>query len=289
MLARRALTQHLLMAGLALAVTPGWARLPYSLHYQDWANAQPVLTAQRVELSVLRAADRLALPIFTRPGSREAYLAADQDEAYIVQIRNLTSRRLLVVPSVDGVNALTGETASVRQSGYVLEPYAVVPIEGWRKSLQEVARFVFSVPQEAYAAQTGRSSNLGVIGLAVFEELPAPPPPIPAPAPFLRGSVMDAESASLAGAPGIGASPQARSVQKASPSLGTGHGSREQSVAVRTTFERASSRPAEVVTLRYEGMSRLVATGIAVPREAPSRSAFPADEGFVPDPPRRWR
>ncbi len=284
MLTRRALTQYLATAGLALSVTPGWARLPYSLHYQDWANARPGFSSQRLELSVLRASDNLPLPMFVAPGSREVYLAADQDAAYVLHVRNLTPRRLLVVPSVDGVNALTGQTASVQQSGYVLEPHSTVRIEGWRKSLQEVARFVFSAPSQAYATQTGRPANLGVIGFAVFEELP-PPPPM-APAPFLRGSTMSLESAEVDSPAGASS---ARSAQKSAPSMGTGHGSRETSVAVRTTFERASSRPAEVVTVRYEGLSRLVAAGIAIPREVQTRSAFPADEGFVPDPPGRLR
>ena len=38
--------------------------------------------------------------------------------------------------SVDGVNVVSGETASPSQSGYVLDPYESVEISGWRKSLR---------------------------------------------------------------------------------------------------------------------------------------------------------
>jgi hypothetical protein len=51
------------------------------------------------------------------------------------------------VPSVDGVNAITGETASPEQSGYVLEPYGFVEIAGWRKSLANTAGVLLHEPR----------------------------------------------------------------------------------------------------------------------------------------------
>ena len=46
--------------------------------------------------------------------------------------------------SVDGVNAVTGQTASPSQGGYVLEPWETAEIAGWRKSLDDIAQFVFT-------------------------------------------------------------------------------------------------------------------------------------------------
>ena len=65
--------------------------------------------------------------------------------------------------------------------------------------------------------------------------------------------------------------------------LGTGHGRHEHSPAVHVTFERATSAPAEVITLYYDSHANLVARGVI--REpihvAPTPRPFP---GFVPDP-----
>ena len=73
------------------------------------------------------------------------------------------------------------------------------------------------------------------------------------------------------------------------PSIGTGHGRNEASAAERVQFERASTMPAEVVTIRYDRRENLVAMGILPP--APIASAprpFPDwNAGFVADPPRR--
>jgi hypothetical protein len=71
------------------------------------------------------------------------------------------------------------------------------------------------------------------------------------------------------------------------PKLGTGHGAREHSVVSRTAFERASDQPAEVIRIRYDNYSNLVAMGvIKVNRPYPHRpDPFPDSQaGYVPDP-----
>ena len=87
-----------------------------------------------------------------------------------MRIRNCTGARVLVVTSVDGVNVISGDTAAPSQSGYVLEPYGSVEIQGWRKSLTRTAAFYFTDLGDSYAARTGRPQNVGVIGVAVFQE-----------------------------------------------------------------------------------------------------------------------
>ena len=78
--------------------------------------------------------------------------------------------RVLVVLSVDGVNAISGETAAASQTGYVLAPCQSAEITGWRKSMTEAAAFYFTALPDSYAARTGRPDNAGVIGVAVFRE-----------------------------------------------------------------------------------------------------------------------
>ena len=90
-----------------------------------------------------RSAD-VALPVYRHHGRR--YVAGQPGNEYAIRIRNCTGRRLLAVVSVDGVNAVTGESASPDQSGYVLEPGGYVNIQGWRKDLNRTAAFYFSDP-----------------------------------------------------------------------------------------------------------------------------------------------
>ncbi len=71
---------------------------------------------------------------------------------------------------MDGVNVITGKTASPSQSGYVLDPWGLVDIDGWRKSMDQVAAFYFTALPDSYAARTGRPDNVGVIGVALFRE-----------------------------------------------------------------------------------------------------------------------
>jgi hypothetical protein len=84
----------------------------------------------------------------------------------------------VTVLSVDGVNVLTGQTAATLQSGYVIDGGQSYAINGWRKSMEDVAQFVFTALPDSYAARTGRPGNVGVIGVAVYRERAAPPQPI---------------------------------------------------------------------------------------------------------------
>jgi hypothetical protein len=62
------------------------------------------------------------LPSYHHRGRQ--YIEGQPGNEYAVRIRNCTDQRLLAVLSVDGVNAVTGETATPDQSGYVIEPVA---------------------------------------------------------------------------------------------------------------------------------------------------------------------
>ena len=58
------------------------------------------------------------LPVYSADGER--YIAGRPGNEYEVVIRNNTAEDLLAVVSVDGVNVVTGETASPGQSGYLI-------------------------------------------------------------------------------------------------------------------------------------------------------------------------
>lgn len=230
-----------------------------------------------LDLEVVDRASGRILEIHAHRDGR--YVAGNPGERYAVRLVNRSGGRLLAVLSVDGVNAVTGETASPAQSGYVLEPYASAEISGWRKSLQEVAQFYFTALPDSYAARTERPDNVGVIGVAVFRERPRPRVQPSLEAPRNRAAPAPAQDAAGAAAPG-----EARAEREAAK-LGTGHGEREYAPTEYTEFVRATAAPSEVVTLRYDSRANLVAMGvIPKPSRPPSPQPFPAR--FVPDP---WR
>ncbi|KAF1699431.1 hypothetical protein CSC62_00555 [Pseudoxanthomonas jiangsuensis] len=249
--------------------------------------------APAVELDVVDRHSGTVLPQYRHAG--RTWLPGEPGHAYALRLRNTRPQRLLVVLSVDGINAIDGRTADVHQAGYVLEPWQTLEVAGWRKSLDAVAQFMFVDPGASYAARTGRPDNLGVIGIAVFAERAphggiarvatsgdAPRERAAAPAPVSAQAGMEAEDAVRPEAGGYS--------QRTLPStrLGTGHGSIEHAPALQARFQREAG-PLQVTELRYESRLGLLARGIRLDHGHPladAPRAFPG--GFVPDPP-DWR
>ncbi|MFS8137739.1 MAG: hypothetical protein ACMG50_06390 [Thermomonas sp.] len=222
------------------------------------------------------------------------WIAGVPGHRYSVRLTNTTGERVLVVLSVDGVNAVSGQTASGSQAGYVLEPWETADIAGWRKSLDDIAHFVFTDLPDSYAARTGRPDNVGVVGIAVFRERQARPQPHYAP-PIAQARSESRSDKRAAGnmakaSPSASSADNAMAAAEAEPQrLGTGHGEREWAPVGQTEFVRASRSPQQVDQLRYDDVGKLVAIGVIPRRYAPidrtGPSAFP--NGFVADPP-RW-
>ena len=222
----------------------------------------------------------------------QAWVAGEPGHRYAVRLRNQGPQRVLVVLSVDGVNAINGQTADTGQAGYVLGPWQVLEVDGWRKSMDAVAQFVFVDPARSYAARTGRPDNVGVIGIAVFGERPPPAgiarlldtPPATAKSERQAQPAASARSAEA----GSDAAAGAYAPYPTAPGLGTGHGRIESSPARATAFDR-QSRPIQVTQVRYDTWRGLLAHGVPVTPPQPRRrwgdapQAFP--QGFVPDPP----
>jgi hypothetical protein len=245
------------------------------------------------------------------------WVAGRPGAKYAVSLCNRDGGRLLGVVSVDGVNVLSGKTASTNQSGYVFGNRSCNSITGWRKSDSEVAAFEFAASSDSYAALTGRPNQVGVIGVALFRErLPEPVVSAPvyrpepsrmddaraqasnkakqdapaAAAPATAGRMMDPSAAESGVAPKQSSDAKERSTAQflAIPKLGTAHGEREQSYVSHTNFERAQPSPNEIIRIRYDSRESLVAMGvIRVPNRIPvSPNPFPVAE-YTPDPPTR--
>ena len=262
-------------------------------------TAPPVwATGSLVDLQIVDRSRGDTLSTYRARGT--SYVAGRPGDRYAVRLTNRSGGRVLVILSVDGVNAVSGETAAVGQTGYVLAPYQSAEITGWRKSFSEAAAFYFTALPDSYAARTDRPDNVGVIGAAVFRERVAEPPrgwldrqpPVAreradnssGPETERRAQGAAADSAAPSTAPSASMRPErdafARQQEK---KLGTGHGEREYSPTSQTAFERASTQPAEIVQVRYDSYANLLAAGvIARPRPAwRTPDAFP---GFVADP-----
>jgi len=210
-----------------------------------------------------------------KPGSR-----------YAITLTNRSGGRALTVLSVDGVNAVSGESAAHDQVGYVIANGQYAQITGWRKDMSRVAAFEFTALADSYAARTGRPDNVGVIGVAVFRERPRPSSPAVPP----LAKAESQEPARDAASAGATASNEAESRQRSDsarePRLGTGHGRNERSQTSYTDFERAQPAPNELIAIHYDSRDNLIAMG-AIPRARPMPDPFPVQAGFVADPPLR--
>src|SRR4029453_5272839 len=168
------------------------------------------------------------------------------------------------------------------------------------------AAFYFTDLGDSYAARTGRPQNVGVVGVAVFQEKPQPilwrdfqkrsgaagsdeaptypeSQPVPAPSPSRqeRGpeSIPPEQSAATRERSDIAANESDRkdslqSAQKSLGKLGTGHGRREKARATIAAFGRAPRSPAETVAIQYDRHENLVAMGV-LPRPYYARRQQP--------------
>lgn len=99
------------------------------------------------------------------------FVEGRKNKEYTLEIYNSTSKRILAIPSVDGLSVLDGKPASKDSNGYVINPHSVYEIKGWRINNDEVRNFFFSRHDKSYSAKTEQGeSNLGAIGLIVYKE-----------------------------------------------------------------------------------------------------------------------
>ena len=256
--------------------------------------AQGLAVGNVSDVTIHDRAENRTLPVYYHEG--RYYVVGKPGNEYQVNIRNNQHGDIMGVIAVDGVNAVSGETANWGQTGYVLSSHASAGIKGWRKSMQRIAAFYFTEVENSYAARSGRPDNVGVIGVAVFRRKPEPAVSINrAPEqPRQRrdngaaaSGALDAAKESAAQGANAGAdAAEPRASNMAPPpaekSLGTGHGQSETSIVRYTNFERAAPTPDEVITIYYDSYRNLLALGVIKAPSIARPNPFPGQ--FVPDP-----
>ena len=252
--------------------------------------AQAHWPASRVSIDLIDRTDGRVLPIYTHEGRR--YVIGKPGNEYAIRVRNDGGERALAVMSVDGVNVISGDTASPSQTGYVLNAYSSAEIAGWRTSRSRTAAFFFTTLANSYATRTGRPDNVGVIGVAVFRERPRVMQHF--------GGKLERRNQALdetdrAASPSESASSTAPSADmkdagalaEKKAQIGTGYGRSETSYVQYTDFQRASETPSETISIYYDSYENLLAQGVPVGNAPIARArpeAFPDRDRFAPPP-----
>jgi hypothetical protein len=171
-----------LMSGFALLAVVGGVSVCDAQSPWRRRVAPPAPPPYRVSLEDL---DGSVLPTFQQAGA--TYVLGEPGDRYNIRIENPTGERVEVVVTVDGRDAISGEMGDyVSQRGYLIEPWGSLLVEGFRRSLDEVAAFRFTGRGGSYSALRGTPQHVGVIGVAVFPEKARPPAPVWQPRPRRR-------------------------------------------------------------------------------------------------------
>lgn len=212
----------------------------------------------------------------------KVYVEGQRGQRYEIRVINLTSRRVELVPSVDGLDVHDGQEASYEKRGLVIPACGDGVLKGFRLSGDHVATFRFGGVEEAYATKIGKPRNIGVIGLAVFEELA---PVVQCPKVPIRPNDYDDHLFDF--------HPTKGGDGQRDLGIGTVFGERREDHVGTTMFTRVTKDPVVALSLRYEDRVGLEALGIKVviPHEMDQREtalAFPGSFGFA-KPPYGWR
>jgi hypothetical protein len=248
-----------------------------------------------------------------RHGSKD-WIAGVEGQGYRLRLQNHSPERVEVVVTVDGRDVISGQLGDyVKQRGYVLDPFDVLLIEGYRQSLDSVAAFRFADLAESYTARLGTPIHAGLIGVAAFAES-SPPRRRQKPLAPAQGSPFPGEGGRAPASPSLvtgadkardraerksGGSRSGDSMSWAAPEagsrLGTEYGESSFSPVEEVAFKRRNRRkPDQLLVLHYDSIEGLRARGIVATE--PSRPLRtwdrpPSDRRFAPPPPPKdgWR
>ena len=153
-----------------------------SFHYNDEAGAKAMADAlgggskKRGNFSM--AGGRLEVALkgsYSGPYDRyeaggKRIVIGQPGSSYDILLSNRTKHAVEVVASVDSLDVMDGRSASVTKRGYIIPAKGNLTIDGFRVNAQSVKQFVFGSVDSSAAAMAGAARNVGVIGLAIYDE-----------------------------------------------------------------------------------------------------------------------
>ena len=90
---------------------------------------------------------------------------------YVLRLQNITPYRQLAIVSIDGISIVGVKPANRNSTGYVLNPWQVAYIRGWRKDNRSVNAFKFLPVERSVATALGTRSQIGQIRITAVREL----------------------------------------------------------------------------------------------------------------------
>ena len=103
----------------------------------------------------------------------KTYIEGRKGSEFSIELKNNSSKKVLMIPSVDGLSVIEGTPASENSKGYLVAAHSKVVIPGWSLNDDAVAKFTFSDKKESYAANHqdhASDLNQGVIGCIAWSE-----------------------------------------------------------------------------------------------------------------------
>jgi len=192
----------------------------------------------------------------------KVYIEGKQNTDFSIRIKNNSWSRKLFIPTIDGLSVINGKKASYYSPGYIVDGYSSLTIDGWRASDEKIRQFYFSSPENSYAGKTDSKENIGIIGVAVFEEKQYkhtydftitssyPNIPIPKYAPSFTSELWRYNTLS---------SPIQCSAT--SQEIGTGVGEEKQNSVIKVSFD-SEDKPVTVFKIFYNTRKQLENIGI---------------------------
>lgn len=232
------------------------------------------------------------------------YIEGKEKSEFSIKIKNNGHARIVAVPTVDGLSVMDGEVASTNSRGYIIDGYGTITIDGWRTSDEKVAKFFFTSPEKSYAEVSEKGGNVGVIGVAVFEEKDKNPivvhhyyeeikpikvyPVNPWPYnPWYGGGTYTLSGSGFSTSVSASYSVQSASIgdgQLTNQAVGTGFGDEKNAPVTTVSFDRKDS-PSAMFEIFYNTREQLKKMGIEFKKTVyVTPSAFPADNGYCKPP-----
>jgi hypothetical protein len=133
----------------------------------DWNDSVVPVRGGSVTVSLTDAGGR---PLRAAHIDGRTIAVGSDGDRYVIRVDNRSPFRLEAVASVDGLDVVDGDDGDLRKRGYVLGPHDTLEIEGFRESEGSVRAFRFGSVKDSYADRRGKGRNVGVVGVALFEE-----------------------------------------------------------------------------------------------------------------------